>query len=135
MIGFVKDLLVCDVKGHGVGKGLRGTEIARITRVRSTGDNDAHAVALATTVGCGPKFDVYVTGAVVQWAGAVGANADVAVADVRASAIWSDVAEDKKEIGVFEAGTEKQLRRHRANDFQAGGEGLGGEQQDIRAAF
>lgn len=65
----------------------------------------------------------------------MGTNADVAVADVRASAVGSNVAEDKKEVSMFEAGAEKQLRIHGADDFKTGSEGLGGEQQDIRAAF
>ena len=94
MMGIVKDLLVCDVKGHGVGQRLTGTEVSGITWVRAAGDDDAHAVALAETVSGGPEFDVHVAGPVVQRAGTARANADVAVADVRASAVGSDVAED-----------------------------------------
>ncbi len=127
MMGIVKDLLMCDVKGHGVGQRLTGTEVSGIAWVRAAGDDDAHPVALAETVSSGPKFNVYVSDPVVQGAGTVGANADLAVADVRASSVRSDVAEDQKEIGVFEAGAKIQLRRHWADDFEVGGQGLSGE--------
>ena len=36
---------------------------------------------------------------------------------------------------MFEARAEKQLRGYGADHFEAGSEGLGGEQQDIRTAF
>ena len=94
MMGIVKDLLVCDVKGHGVAQRLTGAEVSGIARVRAASDDDAHPVALGETISGGPEFNVHVADPVVQRAGTARANADVAVADVRASAVGGDVAED-----------------------------------------
>jgi hypothetical protein len=118
MIWIVQDLLVCDVKGHGVGQRLTGTEVARIAWVRPAGDNHSQAVALAVTVSGGPEFNVYLARPVVYSAGTVGANAYISIADIRRSAIGGNVAEDQKEIGVLEAGAEKQIRGYRADDFK-----------------
>jgi len=127
MMGIVKDLLMCQVKSHSVGQRLTGTEVSSIARMRAAGYDDAHAVALAEAVSGGPEFNVYVADPVVQGTGAVGANADVAVAYVCASAVGSDVAEDQKEISVFEARAEKQLRGYGADHFEAGSQRLSGE--------
>ena len=94
MMGIVKDLLVCDVKGRGIGQRLTGTETSGVAWMRAAGDDDAHAVALAEAVSGGPEFNVHVADPVIQRVGTVRANADVAVADVRASAVGGDVAED-----------------------------------------
>ena len=135
MMGIVKDLLMCDVKSHGIGQRLTRTGVSSIARMCAAGGDYAHAVALAETVSGGPEFTVYMADPVVQGTGAVEANADVAVADVRASAVGSDVAEDQKEISVFEARAEEQLRGFGADHFEAGSAGFSGEQKDIRTAF
>jgi len=64
MLGIMKDLLVCDMKGHGVGQRLIGTKVTRIAWVGTAGNDHAHAVALAVAVSGGPEFDVYVPGPV-----------------------------------------------------------------------
>lgn len=94
MMGIVEDLLMCDSKGHGVSHRLAGAKVSGIARVRAASDDDAHPVALAETVSGGPELDVHMADPVVRRAGTVWANADVAVADVRASAVGGDVAED-----------------------------------------
>ena len=135
MMGIMKDLLMCDVKSHGIGQRLTRTEVSSIARMRAAGYDYAHAVALAETISRGPEFNVHVADPVVQRAGTVRANADVAIADVRASAVGGDVAEDQEEVGVFKARAEEQLRGHGADHFEAGSEGFSGEQKDIRTAF
>jgi hypothetical protein len=94
MMGIVKDLLMCQVEGHGVAQRLTGAEVSGIARVRAASDDDAHPVALAETISGGPEFNVHMADPVVQRAGTVWANADVAVTDVHASAVGEDVAED-----------------------------------------
>src|SRR5579871_3150695 len=127
MIRIVINQLVCDMKGHGVGQRLIGTEVAGVARVRTTGHNQSQSVALAVKISGGPEFDVYVAGPVIQGAGTVGANPDIPIADVRGTPVRSNVAQDQKEIGVFQAGAKKQLSGHGADDFDTGREGLSGE--------
>jgi len=59
MLGIVKDLLVCDAKGHGVSQRLTGTEVAGVARMRTARDDHAQAVALTVPVSGGPEFDVH----------------------------------------------------------------------------
>jgi len=127
MKGIVKDLLTCNMKSDGVGQRLTGAEVAGIARVRAAGDDYTQAVAPGITVSSGPEFDVYVAGSVVQGARTLGTNTDVAVADVGGSSVGSNVAQDQKEIGVFQAGVEEQLRRHGADHFEAGGQRFSSE--------
>lgn len=94
MMGIVKDLWMCEVKGYGVAQRLTGAEVSGIARVRAASDDEAHPVALAETIGGGPEFNVHMADPVVQRAGTASANADVAVANVRASAVGGDIAED-----------------------------------------
>ena len=90
----MKDPLVCDMKRHGVGQGLSGAKVARISRVGAAGNDHAHAMALTVAVSGGPEFDMYMPDPVIRRTGPVGANSDIAVADVRASITGIDVTKD-----------------------------------------
>ena len=117
MLRIMKDLLVCDMKGHGVGQWLTGTKVSRIARVGAAGNDHADSVALTIAVSGGPEFDMYMPGPVIRRTRLVGANSDVTVADIRASTSGIDVTKDQKKVGVFQAGAKKQFRRHRTDHF------------------
>jgi hypothetical protein len=69
MMGIVRDLLMCQVEGHGVAQRLSGAEVSGIARVRAASDDDAHPVALAEKISGGPEFNVHMADPVVQRAG------------------------------------------------------------------
>jgi len=74
---------------------------------------------------------MYVVDPIAQGVGTMGANPEVAIADVCALALRIDVTQDQKKISMFEAGAKKQLRGYGADDIEVGRESPAGEKQDI----
>ncbi len=131
----MKNLLPCDMKCHAIGESFTRTEVAGIAWMGAAGNYNPDTVPLAEAESRWPEFDAYAARSITQRTWPVRANPDIAVADIRRAASGSDVAEYEKEVCVFEAGAEKQLRRHRPDHIEVGVEGLAGEKQDVRSAF
>lgn len=124
-----------NAKRYGVGQWFAGTKIASVTGMGTARYYDADAMATAITVRGGPKFNLRAADSVRPDIGRVWTNPYVAIADVLAAPVWRDVAEDQEKIGMLETRAKKQLRGHRADNFEARGERFAGERQNVRTIF